>query len=370
MPLRELDAFNDVPFVPSTPFQREYSGKVFDSVQIALMGQVDLGGTSTLSSAGSLGLMPEFTMVQGGHQLCSLEAPELRFFARLTKGDQDEVNPTSAATDTPFHCPSTIDFGRFMPGAAINARSGNNPVVLSGRFGAYTDAGSNQAAPTGGKAGSLRVTTRTVPVVGSTSFVPRWRTIKKSVSEINDAIKESIAVTQGNGLVLAGILLRVNDSSASAGGGLGGAAVDTLVRKISMRVIKNTETRDVFRRANWSDVQRAGAAYLGMDTGAYASLPAGMAYIPMQDVGAPSLRGGLVMKKGETIELEFDTQSDVETRYAAGTTPASGDQVVITLLAYEAISSATGDLASLSSSQGSAAQRGGQKAVKAFNFGV
>lgn len=338
MALRKIDAFDDVPLSVGNSFQREYTGGVVDALTFDISGQVDLGGTATLSNGGFGELMPELTLQQGQRQILDLEPPEVRWLARLSGSNQAELHPTATGNDSPFHVPCTIDFAQLMPGAGINATVGTNRLVMQGRFGQYADVGTNIAAPsTTANAGKLRMVARTNPSPGSVIMVPRFRQIRIDIGSANTAIKHAISIAEGAGQYVVGLLLRAHDASAMSGGGLGGGTVDTLIRRFSLRAITNRDNGDIYRRVPWGQLQRIGADAVGLSVDAYGDLFPGMAWVPLVDVENRAMRSAYPVAKGATLELEIDNSSSVEERFASATAPQSGDLCVVTVIAFEAV---------------------------------
>ena len=138
-----------------------------------------------------------------------------------------------------------------------------------------------------------------------------------------------------------GFIVEAYDASAVATS-LTAAQSDLLVRKITVDAITRRYTGNL-ASMTWGQAKRDAARILGIKRDSSGLLPPGAVFVSTIDDKAPAaLRGGLGMLQGDTITLNFDTKSDVEEEFgaAAGTTAASGDQVVITPVYFQRVTPA------------------------------
>lgn len=340
--MKETLQIDEAAFAASSQFSSKFAGAAFDKVMIDLQAQVDTGAANTLALGGAHALIQSYELRQGQDVLCQLEGRTLRFLAQATEGYAHSLDPAGTSqNDRPVKATSVIDMAKLGPiGSLVDAGLGNAEVYQVGRFGALTDGGSGWEAPNAGRTGTLRASVESVArIPASGYFRPNIISTKLDIGA-GPSSKKSYKFEAGGlqGGVLMGFIIETYDASAAASG-LTAAASDTLVRKVSVDAITRRYNGNLATRS-WGQAKRDAANFLGTKRDSTGILPTGSAFIPTVDDRAPAaLRGGLAMAQGDTIELKFDTKSDVEEEFgaAAGVTAATGDQVVITPIFFSRV---------------------------------
>lgn len=343
--MKETLQIDEVTFAPSTQFSSKFAGSAFDKVTVDLQGHVDTAASNTLAMAGAHSLIQNFELRQGQDVLVSVEGRTLAFLAQMSEAHAHALNPaTTSQNDEAYKATSVLDFAQLGPaGSIVDAGLGNAEVYQTGRFGAYTDGGSGWEAPNGGRAGTLRSSVESVGRIPAGGyFRPSISSTKLDIGA-GPSSKKTYKFEAGGlqGGVLMGFIVEAYDSSGLATS-LTAAQSDLLVRKISMDAITRRYKGNL-ASMTWGQAKRDAARILGIKRDSTGILPPGSCFVATIDDKAPAaLRGGLGMSQGDTIELHFDTSSDVEEEFgaAAGTTAASGDQVVITPIYFQRVTAA------------------------------
>jgi hypothetical protein len=340
--MKETLQIDEAAFAASSQFSSKFAGAAFDKVMIDLQAQVDTAGTNVLALGGAHSLIQSYELRQGQDVLVQVEGRTLRFLAQASEAYAHSLDPaTTSQNDEPVKATSVIDMAKLGPlGSLVDAGLGNAEVYQVGRFGALTDGGSGWEAPNGGRTGTLRSSVESVArIPASGYFRPNIISTKLDVGA-GPSSKTSYKFEAGGlqGGVLMGFIVETYDASAVAAG-VSNAASDALVRKVTVDAITRRYNGNLATRT-WGQAKRDAANYLGIKRDAAGLLPPGSAFIPVVDDRAPSaLRGGLAMAQGDTIELKFDTKSDVEEEFGAiaGITAATGDQVIITPIFFNRV---------------------------------
>ena len=354
--MKKTQQLDEIAFAPAATISKTTSGEAFDQLFVDLQGQVDIGTTPALAHNGAHGLIRTMSVKQGSESLVSIGPGLLRFLSQIDEAEGEALNPVSASSaDQPFKATCALDFTRLFPaGTYIDATNDQPEAVVEFRFGAYTDGCDVWSAPTTpSRAGKLRPAIRTMarPPRGD-SFRPSLVTTDLDASSKSSRQAFKFTADGPAGGVLMGFFIECLDASEVAAGLLD-SSVDTLIRRVTMKTNSKRSKEDV-ATLTWGQLKRRSAMDLGIKRDASGLLPPGTAFVRMIDDQAPvGLRGGLALDQGETVELTFDTKSDVEEEFgaAAGLTPASGDTIRVTPVyaqrrrALESASTPAGSLA-------------------------
>lgn len=291
------------------------------------------GSAATIASNGAYRMATKrLQLTQDEQPLVDIAGPELFYLSSLMSGGRDNSSNT-ASLGTFF---SRLDFNALMPGALIDASSGGAQVFVRTEYGSLTDYAQTAPDTYSGVNRPSMIRSPNDPRVGYKR--PHIRSATVDLSTAGQDIPYTLSISSDQWVL--GCLVRAVD----ADGGYNGRETDGLVRSMRAYMTGGSIARSELIRARWGTLRERTVKQANMAFGDRAIM-GGVAWIPFQSRDPEALanfNGATFFSRNDSLELHFDNQTTVERNYTA-VTPAAGDHVVVTVVAFEWVDPVIGD---------------------------
>jgi hypothetical protein len=312
----------------AAPYDGEFFSQPISKVGFKFDGSVTASGGGAVSGQlddAAHRLVGVFEVAQAGESLIRMDARDIKHLQAIVSGGYGkriETTPSTSATDK-LMCEGDLDLSRMLPGAMIDSRS--ERVVITGSF-----RDSDQYASTNLSAisATLRPRVGAIPEAPPASYW-RPRFTQKSVRVESASDLDNTTFQHPRDVLVLGYLIRQYDNSANA-------RVDGLLRKLRAEFAAPGREAQTLVSTTWGALRQETSRSAGFALADHDEAE-GVALLAFGD----PTRGerGLTMPAGSAMTLWFDTSATVEGEFDA-VTAGSGDQLVITELAFERIQGA------------------------------
>ncbi len=325
-------------FSASTPYNREFQGKVFNALSVKLSGTVaaSVSPAEAIVTDPQLKLLQNYELTQGETPLISAGADKLYWLGAMIEGEPGRyVAPGTFTTAESFAGAFTLDFNKLLgPAGMVDARG--TKVFTRGTFNtiaSYVDSGG--AGVMSAISATLRQNVRTtdrVPKEGAVGFIqPKIYQVDVDMSASSTNIQHTVRFEED--LFVPIIMVQAFDSSANTT--LHGSRSNGLIKNLRVDLQAGDLNGEIFRKSwgmaledTWKGSAFGGAHFESADIGVpYVHKPNGVIAIPLVDDQNPDSRianGARLFRRGDSLTFTFDTSSTVEGEFT-GVTAASGD---------------------------------------------
>jgi len=311
----------------NTSYDQEFSGRTFDGINFRFDGTIGATGAGTDATYMAYRLLGTPELNQAGEPLIRMAGVDWAYLSAYTNGAFPEYTDTvtSASATIPQVASARIKLSRLVPGAYVNANLVK--AFFRGSSGAFTEASDTVDAY------DLNVR----PLAEALEYNPpaggflRPRISQRSVSVAAADSNQQIILNIEQDLVFSGIML-----SAYGGGEL--TEVDGLIKNVRMEVTTPGRGTLEVTNSDWGNLRQYSCERAGLNSTDVANT-AGTVVIPCTDRRAANLGGALFVPAGSAFTITIDSSGTAQQPYTS-VTPASGDNVRVTQLAFTPVAGA------------------------------
>jgi hypothetical protein len=310
----------------NTSYDQEFSGRTFDSINFRFDGTTTASATGTDPTFSAARLLGTPELNQAGEPLVRMAGVDWLYLSAYTNGAFPSYTQNDQAASTQNQVATArIKFSRLVPGSYVNANLVK--AFFRGSTAALTAAGDKVTAY------DLNVR----PLAEALEYNPpaggflRPRISQRSVGIPSADSNQQTVLNIEQDLIFSGIMM-----SAYGGGEL--TEVDGLIKNV--RVELTTPGRGTLEIINsdWGNLRDYSCERSGLNSTDVANT-AGTVVLPMTDRRATNLGGALFVPAGSAITITIDSSGTAQSPYTS-VTPAAGDLVRVTQLAFTPVAGA------------------------------
>jgi hypothetical protein len=329
----------------NTSYDQEFSGRTFDSINWRYDGTFTASGTGTDVSYAAARVLGTPELNQAGEPLIRLAGVDWQYLSAYTNGAFPEyTNTAQSAATYNMVASARIKLSRLVPNAYVNANL-VKAFFRGSTAGALTDGGDKVTA--------IDMTVR--PLAEALEYNPptggflRPRISQRTVGVAAADSNQQLVINIEQDLVYSGIMLSCFDSSAAT-------EVDGLIKNVRMELTTPGRGTLEIINTDWGNLRNYSCERAGLNS-TDVDNTAGTAIIPCTDRRATNLGGALFVPAGSAFTITFDSSGTAQAPYT-DVTPAAGDNVRVSSLAFTPVAGA-GDGAVQVASVGNAGSRAG-----------
>jgi hypothetical protein len=314
--------FSSATYVSAQSAESKFTSAAFRAIDFLFEGTLSAAqsGSPTLADEVPWSLIGPIELVVGGSTRFRVDSISLFHLSSILNGGYHHRDVPAATSASGFGSSFSLDFGRMMPGAGLDATGVDAFLRWEWRPATYYGSGGTGSYTVGSATAKPRATTILVkPPQGFRE--PEWLQVRHDIGSSSSAIDKVIDVKKA--VELPGLLIEALD--ASGGGGTNTEiGVDGLIKNLTVEVNRpNLPTIKVYDNVSWRELRAATCRNSGLSSDDQTA-SAGVIWLPLFERKGGRNRDALHLPAGSSIRIVYDTSATVQPFYT-GVTPASGD---------------------------------------------